>query len=219
MIIVTLGSGATAERVHIPAESQFTMTTSDRDMEKLHHEAAIEYRSAKGMGVTQIIKLQELVISKFETNLERIKNTAGKFLDNLLEIYPGTHNCKHAKSKQICEDRKETAMLLWHQAIVEYGNLKIGLQRICSTETTTIHIEIIMHNLDKNRAPTDIIAFKEIGFMETNIHDSNITGIQDLFRKRANNKSQRYKTYSRKIKKEQEGNKQGTPTKQKTNKK
>ena len=37
MIIVTLCSGATAERIHIPAESQFTKATLDRDMEKLRN--------------------------------------------------------------------------------------------------------------------------------------------------------------------------------------
>ena len=93
MIIVTLCSGATAERIHIPTESQFSKITSDRHMEKLHHEATMQYKATKGMGVTQIVELKELVISKFETYLGSIENTAGKFLNNLRAVYTGQHDC------------------------------------------------------------------------------------------------------------------------------
>ena len=113
--MITIIRSSTADRIRIPAESPFTIKTSDRDMEKLHHEAAMEYKSTKGYGVMQIIQLEEIIIFKFETDLGEIEDTAGEFLNNLLEIYPGNHNCIHAKSNQICEDRKETAMLLWHK--------------------------------------------------------------------------------------------------------
>ena len=153
MIIVTLFREATAERIHIPAESQFTKTMSDRDMEKLHHEAAMEYRSLTGMGVTvtHLIELQEMVISKFETHLGKIENIAGKFLDNLLEIYPGTHDCQYAKSTQSCKDRRETSLLLWHQAIFEYGNLKIGLQYRNNNNTPINNSAQCRHKPSTNR--------------------------------------------------------------------
>ena len=47
-----------------------------------------------------------------------------------------------------------------------------------------------MHNVNRQRAPTDIRAFNKLGYQETNIHDSKIKGIQDLFKKGAKNRSQ-----------------------------
>ena len=70
-------------------------------MEKLHHEAAMECRSMKGFGVTQIIQLEEIIISKSETLMGEIEDTVGEFLNNLMEIFPGKHDCVHAKSNQI----------------------------------------------------------------------------------------------------------------------
>ena len=102
----------------------------------------------------QIIELEKVIISKFETDMGENEDTAGEFLNNLLEIYPGKHDCIHAKSNQICEDRKETAMLLWHKGMVQYGNLKLGVQRICSMVTQTLPLEVIMHNVKKHRQET-----------------------------------------------------------------
>ena len=61
-------------------------------------------------------------------------------------------------------------------------NLQDGIHRLL--------LEIILHNVNKTREPTDRREFQELGCIETNIHDSEITRIQDLFRKGANNKSQ-----------------------------
>ena len=107
MIIITLWSGAATDSIQILQELPFKPITSNKDMEKLNHEAKMEYESTIGRGVTVRIELYEIVVSKSDIRIRRIKEAGEEFLNNLLAVYPIGTTAKatmHARigKKQAC---------------------------------------------------------------------------------------------------------------------
>ena len=73
-------------------------------------------------------------------------------------------------------------------------------------------VKVILENIDKGRAPETQEGRKDLGYIETIVHNLKIDCIQDLFRKGAPNADQLIKKIGKEKNKKEKGNSNGNTT-------
>ena len=104
--------------------------------------------SVRGENVAQLVEMEAIIFTTFNTELGMLERLVNKNMEVLLAAYPGRIKCGGSAS---CESRKNILMESFRQAREIYQNINWSFSALCELEKANTPLEVIEANAKAGR--------------------------------------------------------------------